>query len=400
MLFVKVDDLKAGMRLARPIYEKNGVLLYERNSKLTAQGVISVKNFGLIGIYILEPAEPVPPMTEDDIAFERFQAMCVFSLREELTTMLEMKKAPKMFSIANQVIRNYGRLDRKLNFVQNLRSKEDYLYKHSLNVAVLSALISNTLHLSKSEQFDTVVASIVHDIGKAKRPEIAMDRDSLTMEEKRQIREKEIAGYDVFDQMFATNPGIKRICVQTQKWLENFEDEEANNFVKLVMGAKILVVAETFDILTAMKYGKEPASEVAAVRYLQENSDVFDPEVVNALIHSIHILSPGICIEMNTGRKGLVLVENEQDFLKPLVLLFDDNRVIDLGSQSSAQGMEIKDVMKTLDNRYVMDRELLQKSGYLVEEPKYVQSGKESILQKESVDTDDLEEEYVPGMDL
>ena len=87
-------------------------------------------------------------------------------------------------------------------------------------------------------------------------------------------------------------------------------------------------------------------------------------------------------------------------FLKPLVLLFDDNRVIDLGSQSSAQGMEIKDVMKTLDNRYVMDRELLQKSGYLVEEPKYVQSGKESILQKESVDTDDLEEEYVPGMDL
>ncbi len=69
MLFVKSDDLKTGMRLARPIYNKNGVLLYERNSKLTMQGIMSIKNFGLIGIYILEPAEPVPPMTQADIDF-------------------------------------------------------------------------------------------------------------------------------------------------------------------------------------------------------------------------------------------------------------------------------------------------------------------------------------------
>ena len=61
MLFVRTEELKPGMRLAKPIYNKNGVLLYERNSKLTIPGINSVRNFGLIGIYILEPAEPVPP---------------------------------------------------------------------------------------------------------------------------------------------------------------------------------------------------------------------------------------------------------------------------------------------------------------------------------------------------
>ena len=35
MLFVKVDDLKPGMRLGKPIYNKNGVLLYDRDTKLT-----------------------------------------------------------------------------------------------------------------------------------------------------------------------------------------------------------------------------------------------------------------------------------------------------------------------------------------------------------------------------
>ena len=32
MKFVRTEDLKAGMRLAKPIYNKKGVLLYERNS--------------------------------------------------------------------------------------------------------------------------------------------------------------------------------------------------------------------------------------------------------------------------------------------------------------------------------------------------------------------------------
>ena len=78
MIFVKKDDLKTGMRLARPIYNKNGVLLYERNSKLTAQGLNSIKNFGLLGAFVLEPAAPGAPLTRDDIAFERFETLLVF----------------------------------------------------------------------------------------------------------------------------------------------------------------------------------------------------------------------------------------------------------------------------------------------------------------------------------
>ena len=50
MKFVRTEDLKAGMRLAKPIYNKKGVLLYERNSALTAPGIASAKNFGLIGV--------------------------------------------------------------------------------------------------------------------------------------------------------------------------------------------------------------------------------------------------------------------------------------------------------------------------------------------------------------
>ena len=124
MQFVKSDDLKVGMRLARPIYNRNGVLLYERNSKLTGQGILSIRTFGLIGIFILEPAEPVPPMTADDLEFERFQMMQVFSIEEEMKRLWDTRKAGKVETIVSNIIRSYGNLDHKINFIQGLRSRE------------------------------------------------------------------------------------------------------------------------------------------------------------------------------------------------------------------------------------------------------------------------------------
>ena len=63
MLFVRTEDLKTGMRLARPVYNKKSILLFDRNSLLSVQAIESIRNFGLIGVYVLEPAEPLPPMT-------------------------------------------------------------------------------------------------------------------------------------------------------------------------------------------------------------------------------------------------------------------------------------------------------------------------------------------------
>ena len=122
MIFVKSEDLKYGMRLAKPIYNKTGVLLYERNTRLTLQGIESVKNFGLLGLYILEPAEPVPPMSEEDLDFERFQTMAVFSIREELDNIIAGKEPVNLKRLANAIITNFGRLDHKITFTPHMRS--------------------------------------------------------------------------------------------------------------------------------------------------------------------------------------------------------------------------------------------------------------------------------------
>lgn len=382
MLFVKTADLKTGMRLARPIYSKDGVLLYERNSKLTSQGINSVKNFGLIGIFILEPAEPVPPMTKDDIEFERFQTMNVFAIDEELSRIIKTRRSAKMQVIAANIIRAYGHLDKKINFVQNLRSAEDYVCKHSLNVAILCAMITHVLNMKLDEQLDTVIAGVAHDIGKLSlaksMPNLVKDPEAL--------RRGEINGFDLIEAAFSANPGVKRIAVQAQRVQEDFENGKVNDAIKMVLGAQVLLVANVYDNMTAMKFDGEPASEVSALRLLLENPDVFDERVVDALIKSINILSTGTCIEMNTGEKGLVLVQNEYNILRPMILTFGSNMIVDLQNEMVYGDLEIKDIMKTMDNRHIMDTAALRATGFQVEEPDYVEVPDE--------------EEYVPGQDI
>lgn len=132
---------------------------------------------------------------------------------------------------------------------------------------------------------------------------------------------------------------------------------------KIVTGAKILTVANRYDELTAMSLGGESKSEVKAIKEPLDNPELYDSEVVMALIKSINILFPGVSVELNTGEKALVLAENSGNILRPVVLSFKDNSIIDL-SLSVNSDLEISDIMKTLDNRYIMDTAALKEVGY------------------------------------
>ncbi len=355
MKFVKTEDLKIGMRLAKPIYNNKGVLLYDRNSKLTQQGIESVRNFKLIGIYILEPAEPLPPQSEEDVEFEKFQMVNVFSVQEELKSILEKGKNNRIYPLAENIVRQFGRLDHKINFLQNLRSKEDFVYKHSLNVAILTAMICHKMNVRKEETTEAVVSAIVHDIGKLRADSQLLVKDDITEEETAELRAAEFAGISLIEAAFAASPNIKRVVLQTYKRLDAYyKGEEIDKNTKMVVGARALCVAEEYDRMTAINSAGEPQSEFTQLKIMLDNPEYFDPAAVNALLDSINLLSEGVCVELSTGEKALVIAPNDRDIFRPMVLCFSTNTIIDLAMTAMYADIEIVDVMKTYDNRYVM----------------------------------------------
>ena len=366
MQFVRIQNLKIGMRLARPIYKKSGVLLFERNSLLTQQAIESVRNFGLLGIYILEPAEPLPPMTEEDLEFERFQIKSVSSIQEELTKILETKHQHRMQLINSAIIKKFGHLENKINFYQNLRSQEDYVYRHSLNVAILCAMITHVMNVRLDEQANTVSAAIIHDIGKLEFDSDSVYGEGASEREMFSLYSMQMHYSDLIEGAFAgTGSAIRRICMQALKaQMEILKDGGSGIAnMKMVTGAKILLVANKYDEMTAMNLCGDAQSEVKAIQEFLDNPHIYDPAVVSALIRSVNILFPGVSVELNTGEKALVLVENPVNILRPVVLSFRDNSVLDLQLKNN-EDIHIVDIMKTMDNRYIMDINTLQQLGY------------------------------------
>lgn len=354
MLFVKVDELKPGMRLGKPIYNKNGVLLYDRDTKLSMQAIYGIKNFGLMGLYILEPAEPVPPMSEEDINFERFQTMAVFSIREDLDLIASGKKDKGLDWLCSLIIKNYAGLPHKINFVQSLRSSDDFVYKHSINVALLAAIIAGKMSMPQGRINTVVKAALLHDCGGVKV------KNNLEAEENQEIREvTRVSTVEILKNHGDLDEDILYIVQHMQEMYVNEDSGTVSEAAKGDVNAAILFVADAYDRMTAMKSYEEPTSEVKALRELLAKPEIYDPVVVQALINGINVLYPGVCVELTEHINGLVIIENELDIFKPWVLSFRDNKLYDLSDPSSCGELQLVDIMKTMDNRIKLDRELL-----------------------------------------
>lgn len=362
MLFIESQDIKPGMRLAKPVYNRNGVLLFDRNTKLTYQNIINLDNFGLIGIYILEPAEPLPPITREEIEFEQLQTFYMFRLRDNLVNISKGKMPSDLPSLAKDIVQHFGTLDHKVHFTQTIRSNTDFVYKHSVGVAIISAMIGHAMGLRENTLLSVVTAAFLYDFGYLYVPaEIMKKGEDITDIESSTISKYREKAYALLHA--DTNPysiPSDSLAMVTQMIQAGRSDNGNVDRSKWLTGTNILTVADKFDRMTSMSLSRKPHTEIIAIRHLIDNPDIYPQNVVSALASSIHIMPVGCCVDLTNGDKGLVLEANEGDFNHPVVLSFTLNQVLDLSDPKVNKNIQIADVMHTMDNRVKMDEETLK----------------------------------------
>lgn len=362
MIFVKTDDLVPGMRLAKPIYNKNGVLLYDRNFALSAPGINSVKNFGLIGVYILEPAEPLPPMTKEDIAFEQHQTVYMFQLRECLDLIIKRKKLEPLPNLVENILAHYGALDHRVNFNQNLRSSEDFMYKHAISTAILAAMLSSRFGFEHEQQMSLVTAALLYDLGYRYVPHTILEKGNhLEQGEKdliQQSLEKGLNFLGMYQNDFSFFPHAFALIVTYIYSTNPHKTIKPDDNLEAMF--QILKIADCFDQMTAMNLGHEPESEIMAMLYMKRHPKEYNPEVVDILAECIHIVPHAASIDLSTGDKGIVLVENPKDYMHPVILRLSDNKIYDLSDPAVSKKIQIYDIMKTMDNRIHMDKDTIK----------------------------------------
>ncbi len=365
MQYKKTSQLRPGMRLARPIYNRQGVMLYERGTKLTKQGIASIDNFGLWGVYVLEPAEPVPPLSEEDAELERFLTISTFRLKDDLTLLANGLEPKNVMPLSQTILRRFGAPDHRINFARTLRGGEDYVYKHCLNTAILSAMMVSRLHYAYADQLAIVCAALLHDVGLLLVPDEILEKGEklLSPDERRLIRGYLEKGYQMLHPDY-NDYGLPKLTIQIvgqTARLEHNVNVPLQKNVRWLDGTHVLHVAGMFDELTSMGMDREPVSDIRAIRFLREHTAYYPAQYVTALTQSIHILPSGCCVEFSSGQRGIVIEENLKNYAQPVILLFADNRCVDFTEERFHKTMHIADVMKTMDMRIRVDSETLKK---------------------------------------
>lgn len=363
MQFVRTEELRPGMRLAKPIYNKTGVLLYERNSKLTVPAINSVRNFSLIGVYILEPAEPVPPLSREDLEFEQAQTVYMFKLRDIFENVYKREPMTKLEALIEDVCKRYGSLNHRVNFNQNLRSADDFMYKHAISTAILTAMIAQHIEISEDDYKALITAAFLYGFGYRFVPRNILSKEETLSEDDQKVIQNALEKGIVY--LLAASEPLTyfqtAISIAQCHILSSNPERDTSQFSdNILLLSEILKVAEQFDLLTGMMMGHKPESEIIAMKYLHEHSTEYNETIVSILAQCIHIIPAGASVDLSTRDKAIVLVENPKNYMEPVILRLKDNEIYDLSDPAISKKMQIVDLMKTMDNRVEIDENTLK----------------------------------------
>lgn len=361
MIFCKPEELKEGQKLAKPIYNKQGVLLYDRGSELTATIIDSVKKFGLIGVLILEPSEPLPPVTPEELEFEQLQTAYMFRLRDCLVAISKGNNPPDFKKLASDITERFGTVDHRAPFSQTIRSGDDYNYKHTICTAIICALLAHKLNMPKPSIEELVEAALLADFGYLYVPKDIMNKDEedltgvdlITIE---QYRNKAFSLLQTDINPFGLHPETIRVITEFLKCPR--KEDTSLNISGWVLSTKVLMVADKYDRMTAMSIIKDPVSGVAAMKHLKSEK-IYEPFIVKALGESLDLLPVGQSIVLSNKVRGMILSEGK-DAMAPRILDLDNNKVYDLSDPEFKGTMEVADLQQKMDRRYEFDEETIK----------------------------------------
>lgn len=314
MRYIPIDKAESGMVLAQSVFDESDRVLLGARNTLTDEFIRKLEFRGFQGVYIDD--ELSKGIDIQEIIPVNLRNHGVRCLREcNIDEALEVAK-----DIVQQILESHTI---SLDLV-DLRTFDDYTYRHSVNVAVLSTVIGMGLNFKKSDLVDLCVAAIFHDLGKLRiNPAILNKPSVLTTEEYEIMKEHSKLSYELIKER-------KDVSARSKVGvLFHHENEDGSGYPRglekndIHLFAKIIHVADVYDALTSKRPYKNPYEVSEVIEYLMGGCDIlFDRNVVEVFMKSVPVFPKGMGIMLSDGRSGIVL-ENTDNPIRPRVRLMD-----------------------------------------------------------------------------
>jgi putative nucleotidyltransferase with HDIG domain len=171
-----------------------------------------------------------------------------------------------------------------VSMIETLALRDRMTARHSAAVARYSRAMARALGWSPSEQELVHTAALLHDIGKFAFPDsILLAASRLTDEQWEAVKRHPEDGARIVRRLDGYGPVAEIVHAHHERW-DGTGYPQALAGETIPKAARVIAVADTYDVLTARDSYRHPIPAEAAVAELRRVAGTqFDPRVVEAL---------------------------------------------------------------------------------------------------------------------
>ncbi|MGC7871444.1 HD-GYP domain-containing protein [Desulfosporosinus sp. SYSU MS00001] len=325
---VSVERLNDGDVLAKEIYTSYGKILLGKGVVLKKPYIDRLKDMGIYSIYIED--ELTNDVIIEDVISDQHRFDALKAIESSCKTIQSDKNKDKdkeidiKESVSNIVQDILFQKDIMISLM-DMRSLDNRVYFHSVNVCVLATVLGKGLGLPVEKLNDLAQGALLHDVGITTLPkEIINKRGPLTKEEQEIYQTHTIQGYELIRKRPESSIITAHMAYQHHEWTNGKGYPRQLKGTSIHPLAEIIAVADFYDCLIHGSPGIPRVLPHVACEIVMANAGVrFRHELINVFLRHIAAYPTGYTVKLNNGETGVIVGQNKGLPTRPIVRVFE-----------------------------------------------------------------------------
>lgn len=257
---------------------------------------------------------------------------------------------------ASGIIESLQTNENALRCLSFIRSKDEYLLEHSVNVGVLMGIFARSLRIEESITKQLVSGALLHDIGKVLVPNEVLNKPGkLDAEEWEEMKRHVSYGEQILDVTAGLSDLTRSICRLHHERLDGSGYPRNLPAEQITRYGRMAAICDVFDAVTADRVYHDGISPNQTLKKLIEWS-VFhlDKDLVYDFIRCLSAYPVGELVELSDNTAAIIIEANRRRPKLPIVRAFFQIKtqsvfkpyVVNLASDTNT-----REILSTLDSR-------------------------------------------------
>ncbi len=336
---ILVSECKLGDIVAQKVVSKYGATIAVENTVINNYIKNKLIAFDINYIWIYGNADEETPKLIDNnlLKLKKDYKQNVMEINEVINDLSRGKpvNVQKIDKISNSIYNSINDEYHIIKCLSELRTEDQYLYSHSINVSFYGMLLGKWLCLTKSEINKIVQAGLLHDIGKAKiSTEILNKKGKLDIQEAEEIKRHTIYGYNMVKGIHIISDEVKEVILLHHERMNRSGYPIGKDGDELSLYSKIIGIADAYDAITSERVYRHRETPFTAFEILQkENIECFDIHIMSTFLGNLAACYVGSKVLLGNDRTGEILYVPPHDITRPIVSVGAE--YIDLSKESN-----------------------------------------------------------------